>query len=55
MGRCRICQLEFEADLHDKGKWNEWVDEWKRKDGNPCLQNTNKKWVKERKSCPKIR
>ena len=25
MGRCRICQLEFEADLHRKGKWNEWV------------------------------
>ena len=22
MGRCRICQLEFEADLHRKGKWN---------------------------------
>ena len=27
MGRCRICQLEFEADLHEKGKWNEWVSD----------------------------
>ena len=25
MGRCRVCQLEFEADLHRKGKWNDWV------------------------------
>ena len=27
MGRCRICQVEFEADLHRKGKWNEWVSD----------------------------
>jgi len=31
MGRCRICQLEFEADLHHKGKWNEWVTEMEKK------------------------
>ena len=31
MGRCRICQLEFEADLHRKGKWNEWVAEMEKK------------------------
>ena len=23
MGRCRVCQLEFEADLHREGKWND--------------------------------
>ena len=31
MGRCRICQIEFEADLHHKGKWNEWVTEMEKK------------------------
>ncbi len=31
MGRCRICQLEFEADLHRKGKWNEWVADMEKK------------------------
>ena len=31
MGRCRICQVEFEADLHRKGKWVEWRDEQEKK------------------------
>ena len=31
MGRCRICQVEFEADLHEKGKWNEWVADMEKK------------------------
>ena len=31
MGRCRICQLEFEADLHRKGKWNDWVADMEKK------------------------
>ena len=31
MGRCRICQVEFEADLHRKGKWNEWVAAMEKK------------------------
>ena len=31
MGRCRVCQLEFEADLHRKGKWNEWVADMEKK------------------------
>ena len=31
MGRCRICQLEFEADLHYKGKWVKWRDEQEKK------------------------
>ena len=31
MGRCRICQLEFEADLHRQGKWVEWRDEQEKK------------------------
>ena len=31
MGRCRICQIEFEADLYRKGKWNEWVADMEKK------------------------
>ena len=31
MGRCRVCQLEFEAELHRNGKWNEWVTEMEKK------------------------
>jgi len=31
MGRCRICQVEFEADLHRKGKWNDWVADLEKK------------------------
>ena len=31
MGRCRICQVEFEAYLHRKGKWNEWVADMEKK------------------------
>ena len=31
MGRCRICQVEFEADLHRKGKWVQWRDEQEKK------------------------
>ena len=49
MGRCRICQLEFEADLHRKGKWNVGLPRWKRNDGNQFLLSMNKRWVKEKK------
>ena len=31
MGRCRVCQLEFEADLHRKGEWQDWVIEMEKK------------------------
>ena len=31
MGKCRICQLEFEADLYRQGKWVEWRDEQEKK------------------------
>ena len=31
MGRCRICQLEFEAELYREGKWNEWVSDLEKK------------------------
>ena len=31
MGRCRICQLEFEADLHRKGQWNDLVADMEKK------------------------
>ena len=31
MGRCRVCQVEFEADLHRKGKWNDWVADMEKK------------------------
>ena len=25
--RCQYCQMEFEANLHRDGKWNDWVKE----------------------------
>ena len=31
MGRCRICQIEFEADLHRKGEWVAWRDDQEKK------------------------
>ena len=31
MGRCRICQVEFEADLHRKGEWVDWRDDQEKK------------------------
>ena len=31
MGRCKYCQLEFEANLHREGKWQAWVKEMETK------------------------
>ena len=31
MSRCYHCQLEFEANLHRNGKWNDWVAEQEKK------------------------
>ena len=31
MGRCRICQIEFEADLHRKDEWVAWRDDQEKK------------------------
>tara|TARA_B100001113_G_C20739226_1_gene461555 strand:- start:128 stop:589 length:462 start_codon:yes stop_codon:yes gene_type:complete len=31
MSRCYHCQLEFEADLHREGKWQDWVKEMETK------------------------
>ncbi len=31
MQRCYHCQLEFEADLHQKGEWQAWVKEMEEK------------------------
>ena len=31
MQRCYHCQLEFEADLHRKGEWQNWVKEQEEK------------------------
>ena len=31
MSRCYHCQLEFEADLHRKGEWQDWVKEMETK------------------------
>ena len=31
MGRCGVCQMEFEADLHRKGEWQAWVTEMEEK------------------------
>ena len=29
--RCKYCQLEFEADLHQKDEWQNWVKEMEEK------------------------
>ena len=43
MGRCRICQLEFEAIFIEKvSGMNGWLI-WKRNDGNQSLLNMNKR------------
>jgi len=31
MSKCRVCQLEFEAELHRKGEWNDWVADMEKK------------------------
>lgn len=31
MSRCYHCQLEFEADLHRKGEWQDWVTSMEEK------------------------
>ena len=31
MERCQYCQMEFEAELHRKGKWNDWVADMEKK------------------------
>ena len=31
MSRCYHCQLEFEANLHREGKWQDWVKEMETK------------------------
>jgi len=28
--KCRVCQLEFEALLHHRGEWQEWVTEMEK-------------------------
>jgi transcription elongation factor Elf1 len=29
--KCRVCQMEFEAELHRKDEWNGWVTEMEEK------------------------
>jgi transcription elongation factor Elf1 len=29
--KCKYCQMEFEANLHQEGKWNDWVKEQEEK------------------------
>jgi len=29
--KCRVCQMEFEANLHREGEWNEWVTKMEEK------------------------
>jgi hypothetical protein len=31
MGRCKYCQINFEADLKLEGKWEDWVNEMEEK------------------------
>tara|TARA_B100001173_G_C15566047_1_gene370148 strand:- start:2 stop:484 length:483 start_codon:yes stop_codon:yes gene_type:complete len=41
MGRCRVCQLEFEADLHRKGKWQEWVTDMEKQRWESIMKEYN--------------
>ena len=31
MGRCKYCQIDFEANLKQKGEWEDWVKEMETK------------------------
>tara|TARA_A100001201_G_scaffold137442_2_gene127352 strand:- start:1217 stop:1693 length:477 start_codon:yes stop_codon:yes gene_type:complete len=31
MGRCYYCQMDFECELKEKGKWKEWVHDQEKK------------------------
>ena len=55
MGRCRICQLEFEADLHRKGQWNDWVGDMEKKRWESILAEYEQEMGEKRKSCSKVR
>ena len=50
MGRCRVCQVEFEADLHRKGKWNEWVADMEKKRWESILAEYEQE-MGEKKEC----
>ena len=31
MQKCQYCQMEFEARLHERGEWNDWVADMEKK------------------------
>ena len=39
MERCQYCQMEFEAELHRKGKWNDWVADMEKKRWDGILRH----------------
>ena len=39
MQRCQYCQMEFEAELHRKGKWNDWVADMEKKRWDGILKD----------------
>ena len=50
MGRCRICQVEFEADLHRKGKWVAWRDEQEKKRWESILAEYEQEMAENKES-----
>jgi len=50
MGRCRICQMEFEMDLHRKGKWQDWVKEMEEKRWESILKEYEQEFEEAQKS-----
>ena len=50
MGRCRICQMEFEMDLHRKGKWQDWVKEMEEKRWESILKEYEQEFEEAQQS-----
>ena len=50
MGRCRVCQMEFEADLHRRGEWQEWVKGMEEKRWESILKEYEQEFEEAQKS-----
>ena len=50
MGRCRICQMEFEMDLHRKGEWQNWVKEMEEKRWESILKEYEQEFEEAQQS-----
>ena len=50
MSRCYHCQLEFEAELHRKGEWKDWVVEMETKRWESMLSEYEQEMVEKKES-----